>query len=125
MISKNAQRRTIQCRRKRDVPPEPEECDDLDNINRRYTTTMDGEAFPQSTVKFEDGTILIFASAQHIRVLSKAAIWIMDGTFSTAPRKFAQIFTIHGSVEEGDNRCFVHLVLYMRRSILLLVEVAE
>lgn len=92
------------------MPPEPLECNDFDHIDERYKVNLDGELFLQSVVDCDDGKILLFVSAQHIKVLSKSEIWIMDGTFITAPQHFSQIFTIHGSVGEENHRRFVPLV---------------
>lgn len=71
---------------------------------------MDGEKFLQDTIQMGEGTIIIMATAHHIRLLGEAKIWIVDGTFSTVPNGFAQIFTIHGSVGDGESRRFVPFV---------------
>lgn len=86
---------------------EPEDCEDLSKIDERYVKTLDGDLFLQANIQTKEGVILLFVSAQHLRLLGQASIWIVDGTFSTAPRQFTQVFTIHGSVGQDNVRRFV------------------
>ena len=45
--------------------------------------------------------IVIFASLQGLKLLDTASTWYMDGTFSTAPSQFRQLFVIR--VPLGEN----------------------
>lgn len=84
--------------------------DAFDHIDERYRTTTDGETFLQLVKKTDEGTILIFVSPKQLNLLSKASVWIMDGTFVTAPRSFKQIFTIHANIGEANSRRFIPVV---------------
>ena len=39
--------------------------------------------------------ILLFASSEQLKMLSNADSILMDGTFSTFPKMFDQVYTIH------------------------------
>lgn len=74
---------------------------------------MDGKPFLRRILNTDEGTIVIFISDMQLQLLSKVEVWIMDGTFATAPRGFKQIFTIHGSIGETRSRRFVPLVFLL------------
>lgn len=112
-LSRNAQRKIIQRRRKGNMPKEPEDLSNFDDIDVRFQKSIDGEPFLQRVLKTEEGTVLIFVSEKHLQLLSKASVWIMDGTFATAPRCFKQIFTIHGNIGDATERRFIPLVFML------------
>ena len=62
--------------------------------------THDGEQFllhdsgPQ-----DENRVIVFATLPGLDLLSLSDDWFCDGTFSTAPNVFYQIYTIHASVE--------------------------
>lgn len=58
-------------------------------------------------VRFNSGRIMLFTTVQNLQRLAQSKVFIMDGTFSSAPNGFAQIFTIHGSVGEQVHRKFL------------------
>lgn len=64
-----------------------------------YKQTMRGEPF----LLFDSGPIpsriLIFGTANSLRLLGATRHWYMDGTFKTVPHLFCQLYTIHGLKE--------------------------
>ena len=46
----------------------------------------------------DEEKMIDFSSNAHLRHLSRALFWIMDGTFKTAPKIVCQIYEIHGNV---------------------------
>lgn len=41
------------------------------------------------------GRIMIFSTRQNLQLLSQSQEWFADGTFSTAPQFFQQLYTLH------------------------------
>lgn len=64
-------------------------------------------------VEFENGRIMLFTTSIHLDKLAHADALIMDGTFSSAPTGFKQIFTIHGSIKNGNGHVFVPLAYFL------------
>lgn len=95
------------------MPQDPEDIGDWDNIDDRYKLNLNGEPFLRRVLNTKDGPVLIFVSDKQLQLLSKAEVWIMDGTFVTAPRSFKQIFTIHGSIGDAKSRRFIPLVFML------------
>jgi hypothetical protein len=52
--------------------------------------------------------MILFASIANLKLLSKANVWVADGTFKIVPRLFYQQYTVHGSV--GDSKKVFPLV---------------
>lgn len=75
--------------------------------------TLDGRSFFQKQLKEADLHILMFTTAQNIKLLECAEFWIADGTFATVPLAFNQLFSIHASVGQGDSRRVVPLVYFL------------
>ena len=48
------------------------------------------------TMTTKEDKIIIFATRQSLLFLQNNEDWFMDGTFSTVPPKFLQLYTIHG-----------------------------
>lgn len=108
-LSRVAQRKVVQRSRAETADlEEPNEA--FDNISERFRKTIDGEAFLQGNIESPGGRILIFTTTKSLCLLSEAPIWLMDGTFCTAPQGFCQIFTIHAGIGDGDLRRFLPLV---------------
>ncbi|XP_052562905.1 uncharacterized protein LOC120416610 [Culex pipiens pallens] len=112
-LTRGARRKVIIRRRRKQMPREPTDGDDYQSIDDRYQQTLGGEKFLQTNIATPDGRILIFSTASNMRHLSLAKIWLMDGTFVTAPTNFAQVFSIHGNINEGNVRRFVPLVFML------------
>lgn len=45
--------------------------------------------------------MFIFGTTQYLSVLWQCKVWLVDGTFDTAPLLFTQIYSIHG-LRNGD-----------------------
>ena len=62
--------------------------------------THDGEQFlfHDSGPQYEN-RVIVFATLPGLDLLSSSDDWFCDGTFSTAPNVFYQIYTIHASIE--------------------------
>lgn len=111
-MSRVAQRKVIQRSRTEDDDlAEPNE--NFDNVSERFTRTLDGETFLQRNIESPGGRILIFTTTKHIRLLSQAPVWMMDSTFSTAPKGFCQICSIQASIGEDNVRRFLPLVFML------------
>jgi hypothetical protein len=70
-------------------------------ISRMYKVAVDGERYlPADHVwrANEDISkrIVIFATDEQLQFLFKCTHILMDGTFSTSPKYFKQVYTIHG-----------------------------
>ena len=75
----------------------------MGELPREFTVTETGESFllyDNRESMGQEGRILIFATKENLRILSKSRIWFVDGTFKTSPKIFLPIFTIHGLVHE-------------------------
>ena len=68
------------------------------DIPIELTKTLNGDQFLQKEIRSGEETIIIFATAQNFQYLSTAEFWIMDGTFSTVPIEFKQLYSIHATV---------------------------
>jgi len=53
----------------------------------------------------QDSSIMIFATAENLKLLSRNRQWYMDGTFNSAPTMFQQIFTIHCQIQNKVLPC--------------------
>ena len=68
-----------------------------------WTQTLNGRPF----VLAQDGgddKIIIFATTNNISLLCRCSTILMDGTFKSSPRLFAQLYTIHGRIYETTLR---------------------
>lgn len=110
-LSKVAQRRICQRQRTRaKLPPDPS---DYDHIKKEFRYTFDKQRFLLKNIQCNEGRIMLFTTIPNLTRLAKAEIYIMDGTFSSAPSGFRQIFTIHGSVGQDKNRKFLPFVHFL------------
>ena len=64
-------------------------------IPQQYTLTSTGDQFLLYDNQRRD-RMLIFGTQRFMDYLSDCEHWFMDGTFSSAPLQFAQLYTIHG-----------------------------
>lgn len=84
--------RTMMHRTRRSkMPPVPTSIAEI-NLEDQWSLTLGGQQFLLS----QEGEIIIFATETNLRMLAQTSIVFMDGTFKSAPRLFAQLFTIHG-----------------------------
>ena len=68
-----------------------------------YTHLLSGEKFLMSAEQLKgDGYVsLIFMSNFGKLILNSSRYWYMDGTFSTVPDEFSQLYTIFGTAGEN------------------------
>lgn len=57
-----------------------------------------------------DNKIMVFATKQFLRLLSKAGCVYMDGTFYTAPKDFVQFYSMHVMVDDAMILCVYALL---------------
>ena len=69
-----------------------------------------------SKIDQDDGCILMFTTTENLRILSRSAFWIMDGTFKTTPNLFRQLYTIHGRIGTNIGDPIIPLVYTMMTS---------
>lgn len=77
------------------LPEIPNPDDFLFQIQHPYDETTTGEMFLQYDNHRED-RILIFGTRESLNFLENSSHWFMDGTFSTVPPQFTQLYTVHG-----------------------------
>jgi FLYWCH zinc finger domain len=70
------------------------------NIPSLYTKTTDGERFlladRQGRHQSVTTRIVLFATDEQLRFLFRSSHILMDGTFTSTPKHFEQVFSIHG-----------------------------
>ena len=76
--------------------------DDFD-IPEELQKTLDGEQFFQKYMEKDDMKFIIFFTEQNLIRLDRAKYWIMDGTFSTTPLEYKQLYSIHGFIGNDEN----------------------
>ena len=98
----NSMKRTIQRIRRQHQPALPTTINDIVEIPEQYAT-IEGENWVQynNFGNEENGRIIIFATQDSIRHLSRSAMWYGDGTFKCVPRILCQLYTLH--YEANDN----------------------
>ena len=73
-------------------------------LPEKYKLTAGGERFLRysgDTVENGDTTFMLFMSTVGIDVLKQSKVWYADGTFSTAPVPYAQVYIVFGNTSEG------------------------
>ena len=77
------------------LPPIPNPDDNLFQIVYPFDETTTGEPLLHYDNHRQD-RILIFGTRESLNFLETSSHWFMDGTFSTVPQQFCQLYTIHG-----------------------------
>ncbi|XP_062558147.1 uncharacterized protein LOC134223025 [Armigeres subalbatus] len=109
MVSKPAQRKICQrSRQPAKYPAEPTP-GNYDDIPEQYKKTLDGADFLLST----SDSVLLFTTIDNLRRLSTAKIWMLDGTFATAPPGFKQIYSIMGCIGSEDTARYLPFVFML------------
>lgn len=75
--------------------------------------TISGQAFLQKDDQLGDARIMMFCTEENVNLLKAANFWICDGTFSSAPSDFSQLFSIHAPVGTGECRRVLPLVYFL------------
>ena len=73
----------------------------LFEIPHPYNVSSTGEQFVHYDNRRDD-RLIIFGTRESFQFLENSENWFMDGTFSTAPPQFAQLYTVHG-LSNGKN----------------------
>ena len=53
----------------------------------------------------DENRILIFTTDDDLQLLQQCNHWFMDGTFSTVPTMYTQLYTVHGLTENRTIPC--------------------
>ena len=112
MPSQNALRMRIKHIRRAEMPPEPQNINEID-IPTSLKTTLNGNLFLIKDLIVDQDRILLFTTKSNIEYLSQALFWVMDGTFKTVPTVFSQLYTIHTPIGGGENSRILPLVYSM------------
>ena len=85
----------------------PQTPEDLMNLSEQYTELENGTQFLVSAEQLtEDGVALVFISDFGKRILKESQDWFMDGTFSTVPDQFSQLYVVFGSGVAPTDKIF-------------------
>lgn len=92
---RNSLKRTIQRVRqiKNSLPDEPKTMDF--DVPTDFQSTSDGRKFLLYDNHDSKNRILIFSTTENLELMVKCSHWLADGTFSTVPIYFTQLYTIH------------------------------
>jgi hypothetical protein len=105
-------KRQIQRSRQTGRPKDPNSLEEL-IIPEEWTTT--GEESKKPFLIYDNGheeqnRIIIFSTQECMQLLSKSNIWFMDGTFSSAPVLFHQLFVIRAPLGDSAVSCIYALL---------------
>ncbi|CAM4967139.1 unnamed protein product [Rotaria socialis] len=101
--------------RRLETPPIPDS--QIFGIPYLYTRTIENEEFLCVDKFIKRKTrILLFASNEQLKMLYQNSIVLMDGTFSTCPKIFDQVFTIHSIKYEQSFICGIGLLPDRKKS---------
>jgi hypothetical protein len=95
------------------IPAVPAPNDHAFLIPQAFTVTSTGQPFLQVDCQLA-GRMLLFASQESLDFLSQSPDWFMDGTFSTVPQQFAQLYTVHG-LQDGRHVVGMYALLPDKR----------
>lgn len=78
--------------------------------------TKTGKKFLLERLDEDDRDTVILSSPDQLAILKDATVWAMDGTFSTLPVPWKQLYIIHGFKGEGESlTCFPLVYILMKR----------
>ncbi|CAB0041612.1 unnamed protein product [Trichogramma brassicae] len=99
-------RKQLQREHLKEMPSNPVDIEDLESVPDKFRRTKMGDIFLLYD-SFEDddftltcGRIIIFTTRENLKVLFRSPLWYVDGTFSTVPSIFFQMFAVMGSVNQ-------------------------
>ena len=78
-----------------------------------YNVSSTGEQFVHYDNRRDD-RLIIFGTRESFQFLENSENWFMDGTFSTAPPQFVQLYTVHG-LSNGKNIVGAYCLLVNKR----------
>ncbi|CAB4373540.1 unnamed protein product [Rhizophagus irregularis] len=108
MPNKQALGKQISRIRNKNMPPQPQELDEI-NVPNELRRTINNEEFLAREIEFNEEKMMIFCTTSKFQYLQDAEYWLMDGTFKTVPLLFQQMYTIHAPVG-GENARVLPLV---------------
>uniref|UniRef100_A0A2S2R4L2 Uncharacterized protein n=1 Tax=Sipha flava TaxID=143950 RepID=A0A2S2R4L2_9HEMI len=79
------------------APPNPTTLSDL-SIPDEYKKSVCGEPFllyDSFEENIDNKQILLFSTLKNLEILQNSYYWFADGTFSCAPKLFAQLYSIY------------------------------
>ncbi|XP_068204568.1 uncharacterized protein [Palaemon carinicauda] len=103
----NTVKRYVQRKRQEGRPKDPESLRDLE-ISGEWTMTRGENPVPfllNDNGAESSNRIIIFATKDAMHHLAKADVWYMDGTFSSAPALFEQLFVIRAPLGDSAISC--------------------
>ncbi|CAB4383499.1 unnamed protein product [Rhizophagus irregularis] len=106
MPNKQALGKQISRIRNKNMPPQPQELDEI-NVPNELRRTINNEEFLAREIEFNEEKMMIFCTTSNLQYLQDAEYWLMDGTFKTVPLLFQQMYTIHAPVG-GKMHVFYH-----------------
>lgn len=68
-----------------------------------YQLTLKGDNFLLHDSCNRKTRMLVFGTMENLRRLGSCRIWMADGTFSSVPSIFTQLYTIHGCLHKKDD----------------------
>lgn len=74
-----------------------------------YSVTTRGEPFLMHDSGGDDDRFLIFSTNENLRFLARCDQWFADGTFSSVPTIFLQLYTVHG-LSHGKTLPLIYLL---------------
>lgn len=97
--NKNAMRQIVYRTRKATTPKEPSTLEQI-KVPEEYKTVNDEPFLARDTRYGENNQnrLLIFCTKTNLTIMNRSLIWLMDGTFRTAPGLFTQLYSIHAIV---------------------------
>ena len=105
-------KRTLRRQRAKNNPKNPTSVSDL-IIDDTWTTT--GGEDPKPFLFYDNGSdarnrMLVVGAPIALEHLARSDIWMMDGTFDTAPRIFKQLYVIRAPLDTGSVSCVYALL---------------
>lgn len=96
--SEKALKQAVQRERRRVLPPLPVDLASI-NLQDEWTETLSGDGFLLAGTGPQDpNRILVFSTHENLIDLTLQGVTIGDGTFSSVPYLFTQLYTLHGFV---------------------------
>ena len=111
MPSKNALNMKIKRARRADMPPEPQNLNEI-NIPNSLHYTLNGELFLVKDFEIDSERILLFTTRRNIQHLSRSLFWLMDGTFKTVPTIFVSYTPFMHLLAQMKIQEFFHLYMH-------------
>ena len=73
--------------------------DSMETLTWPDPLEVQGEAFIMHDTGPGPNRIVLFGTQKTLHMLARSDVWLADGTFKSAPALFAQLYTVHGSLQ--------------------------